>query len=101
MTTQEKEQYATPFLKDLGSGRTIKFNGKDMPMAIYNLIVSKRDLGLWKMGMKPHRGWKVTDVKKYFGFTGHDKAGLVKQADDLYNLCFETFAKQLIKFWFS
>lgn len=93
MTTEQKEQYATPFLKDLGSGKTIRYNSSDIPFGIYNLIVSKRDLGLWKAGMKPHRHWKVTDVKKYFGFTGHDKAALLKQAEDLYDLCFETFAE--------
>ena len=35
------------------------------------MIVSKRDLSLWtKLGMKPHRGWKVSDCKRYFGLTG-------------------------------
>jgi len=93
MTTEQKEEYATPFLKDLGSGRTIRYDGNDIPFGIYNLIVSKRDLGLWKVGMKPHRGWRVTDVKKYFGFTGHDREALHQQAQDLYDLCFETFAE--------
>jgi len=89
MTTQELEQYATPFLKELGSGKTIKVNGKDMPFALYNLIISKRDLGLWRIGMKPHKHWKVTDVKKYFGLKGNDRDGLVKQITELYEICTE------------
>lgn len=37
---------------------------------IYNLLVSKRDLSLYCVGLKPHRNWKFNDVKKYFGLTG-------------------------------
>ena len=87
MTTQELEQYATPFLKELGSGKTINVNGNKMPTAIYNLIISKRDLGLWKAGMKPNRHWYVSDVKKYFGLKGHNKDRLVKQITELYESC--------------
>lgn len=46
-------------------------NGQKMPQAVFNLIVTRRDLTLWcNIGMKPHRHWKVTDVKKYFNITG-------------------------------
>lgn len=76
----------TPFLQQLNEGRTIKVNNGSMNVAIYNLIISKRDLGLWKAGMKPHRHWRVTDVKKYFGLKGHDKAKLVEQINELLNI---------------
>lgn len=47
-------------------------NGSSMGLARWNLIITKRDLTLWtKMGMKPHRRWKVTDVKRYFGIKGN------------------------------
>ena len=36
----------------------------------YNLIVSIRDLKLYEFGMKPHGGWKISDVKTYFGIKG-------------------------------
>ena len=40
-------------------------------LARFNLICTERDLKLWcNIGMKPHRAWKVSDVKKYFGLTG-------------------------------
>ena len=49
----------------------LSVNGSASSKGMYNLIVSKRDLGLWKAGMKPHRHWKVTDVKRYFGLKGN------------------------------
>ncbi len=50
----------------------LSVNGSASSKGMYNLIVSKRDLGLWsKIGMKPHRHWKVTDVKRYFGLKGN------------------------------
>ena len=55
----------TQFEQDLKQDLSV--NGKDSSKGMWNLIVSKRDLGLWsKIGMKPNRHWKVTDVKKYF-----------------------------------
>jgi hypothetical protein len=43
-------------------------------LARFNLICTERDLKLWcNIGMKPHRAWKVSDVKKYFGLTGSKK----------------------------
>ena len=59
----------TQFEQDLKQDMSI--NGGASSKGIYNLIVSKRDLGLWKAGMKPHRHWKVTDVKRYFGLKGN------------------------------
>jgi hypothetical protein len=49
----------------------ISINGKPMPKAYYNLIVSIRDCGLYAHGMKPHRFWKISDVKTYFGIKGN------------------------------
>ena len=47
---------------------------KKMNLARYNLIVSKRDVSLWtKLNVKPHRGWKVSQVKEYFGIKGSKK----------------------------
>ncbi len=58
----------TPFWRDL-----YKFyeNPQTMNRAEFNLICSKRDISLWtKIGMKPHRGWKVSDAKEYFAIKG-------------------------------
>ena len=60
-------QYQTDEL--IGEGTTV--NGTPMKWSKWNLIITKRDLNLYvKFGMKPHRGWRVTDVKKYFGIKG-------------------------------
>ena len=59
----------TQFEKDLK--QDLYVNGKESSRGMWNLIVSRRDLGLWKTGMKPNRHWKVTDVKKYFGLKGN------------------------------
>ena len=60
----------TQFEKDLEQDLSV--NGKASSRGMWNLIVSKRDLGLWsKIGMKPNRHWKVTDVKRYFGLKGN------------------------------
>ena len=60
----------TQFEQDLEQDLSV--NGNASSKGLYNLIVSKRDLGLWsRIGMKPHRHWKVTDVKRYFGLKGN------------------------------
>ena len=53
-------------------------NGTSTGHAVWNLMCSKRDLSLWTRGIKAHRRWKVTDVKKYFGLKG-DREKLLSQ----------------------
>jgi len=76
----------TQFETDLEKDMSI--NGGASSKGMYNLIVSKRDLALWKRGMKPNRHWKVTDVKRYFGLKGNkDKIydDICKMVDDYKN----------------
>jgi len=42
-----------------------------MPVGYWNLITSIRDVKLYSKGIKPHRMWKITDVKWYFGVKGN------------------------------
>ena len=49
----------------------IKINDSIATRAWYNLVVSIRDVKLWKAGMRPHRHWRITDVKNYFGVKGN------------------------------
>ena len=49
------------FLKDLNN------NKMGVNKGIYNLICSKGDLTLFCKGIKPHRNWKLKNVKEYFG----------------------------------
>lgn len=72
------DRVETPFVQDLinPEGKpSINLNGTPMSVGIWNMIVSKRDLAMWtRFKMKPHRRWKVSDVKTYFGLKGHGKA---------------------------
>ena len=49
---------------------TIQIQGSTVPRCLYNLMVTRRDVNLYLHGLKPHRGWKIGDVKAYFGLTG-------------------------------
>jgi len=63
----------------------LNVNGTPMGQAVWNLLCTKRDLTLWtKIGMKPHRHWKVTNVKKYFGIKGTGE-NLMKQFMVIYD----------------
>lgn len=58
--------------------KPMNINGSASSRGYYNLIVSIRDMRLYKVGIKPHRNWKVTDVKKYFGISGNTDTVLSK-----------------------
>tara|TARA_R110000822_G_scaffold58728_1_gene146773 strand:+ start:1003 stop:1290 length:288 start_codon:yes stop_codon:yes gene_type:complete len=59
----------TQFIEDFN--RSTSLNGAKSNIATWNLIVTRRDVKLYQVGMKPHRGWKITDVKNYFGIKGN------------------------------
>lgn len=62
------------WLKDIDSSNRC---GDNVNIGVYNLIVSTRDLKLFTKGIKPHRNWKLKDVKNYFGLRG-DKHKILK-----------------------
>lgn len=49
----------------------IKINDGFMTKAHYNLLISIRDVKLWKAGIRPHRHWRLKHVKEYFGVLGN------------------------------
>ncbi len=63
-----KHKHMTQFEIDLE--KTINVGGGVMPKAIWNLIISIRDCKLYSKGLKPHRYFKISDVKWYFGVSG-------------------------------
>ena len=63
-----------PFMQDLQ--KSIQVNKGSMPIGIWNLLVSIRDVSLYTKGIKPHRNWKITEVKKYFGAKGSPQSEL-------------------------
>lgn len=66
--TIAKQVEGTQFQIDLDN--EFSYNGKPMCRAYYNLVVSIRDVRLFQRGLKPHRFWKLKDVKAYFGVKG-------------------------------
>jgi len=55
---------------------------------MFNLICTRRDLALYSKGIKPHRRWKISDVKRYFGMNGN-KETLLEKIDLLYKVITE------------
>jgi len=72
----------SPFFMELTNEKAvIDVNGRPMARAYWNLILSIRDVGLYSAGIKPHRHWKITDVKTYFGIKGDAKSMKVQLED--------------------
>jgi hypothetical protein len=64
----------TQFYHDLiDESKMLNVNNGMMPLGYWNLILSIREVGLYSIGMKPHRNWKITNVKQYFGVKGNPK----------------------------
>jgi hypothetical protein len=56
----------------------VSYAGKEINYFGYQIAVHKMQLNLNASGIIPHRGWKVTPLKQYYGLTGSGKA-LVEQ----------------------
>jgi hypothetical protein len=66
---------SAPFFTD---DRMIAVNGAPLPMQAFNLACSRRDLKLFCAGLTPHRGWKLRDVKAYYGLSGNKQKCLAQ-----------------------
>ena len=58
------------FMHDYVYSRPLSMNGKNMNRAVYNAIVTRRDISLYSKGITPRRGFKISDVKRYFEIKG-------------------------------
>ena len=59
----------SPFVTEMGV--FLNVNGNQMPKGLYNLICSKREVGLFCKGIMPRRGWRLKDTKLYYGIKGN------------------------------
>ena len=59
----------TNYQKDLKN--VIHINSTKSTKAYYNLVVSIRDVKLWKAGLKAHRYFTLKSIKDYFGIKGN------------------------------
>jgi len=66
-----KEIKGTQFEADFAKSAELNVNGAPTSKAYWNLILSIRDCKLYSKGIKPHRFWKISDVKAYFGVKGN------------------------------
>ena len=65
---QEKTQFEIDWEKPL------MINGMESNMGYYNLCLTIRDLQLvTRTTLKPHRNWRLKDIKQYFGLKGSAK----------------------------
>ena len=87
LTFMQNVDESAPFWVDLlnENRKTIMVNGGELPRCLYNLILTRRDVNLYLKDIKPHRGWKISDVKAYFGIKG----GKQKIADQINLMCSE------------
>ena len=66
----ENTQFAIDLLSEDNENRNYN-------LGLYNLYVSIRDLRMYsKCNIKPHRNWKITLLKTYFGIKGNAKSML-------------------------
>ncbi len=73
------ENYKTQF--ELDWEKPMSINGMESNKGYYNLVVTIRDLKLFSRGLKPHRFWRLKDVKNYFGIKGNTKT-ILKRLED-------------------
>ena len=70
------------YIADCSDDTILSMNGNPMHKGFYNLIASIRDIKLFIAGIKPHRHWKFSDTKKYFGLNGN-KEKIYEQLEQL------------------
>ena len=68
---------------ELDLQKSISINGKQSSRAMYNLIISIRDVKLFNAGLKPNRHWRLKDVKWYFGLKGN-KEKVLQGLENIY-----------------
>lgn len=71
---------------------SVNVNNGAMPLAMWNLIISIRDVKLFTKGIIPHRHWKFNVVKQYFGVTGN-KEKVLEQLEQ-YNEIMKKIAEE-------
>jgi hypothetical protein len=60
----------------------LDYCGKIIPLGVYNLLLSIRDMKMFCFGMKPNARWRMKDVKTYFGVKGN-KEKVLEQLEEM------------------
>ena len=96
--TSKDFDFSAPFWEGLGNAEQafdliVGGHAKKFYWPTWNLLCSIRDLTMFcKHGMKPHRHWRLKDVKAYFGIKG-SKEKILEQLEFLRS---RVFAEQEI-----
>lgn len=76
----------TPFekqLQDYKEGKlalpVVSTSSGQVDSMLYQLAVTKYQLGLYAAGMLPNRHFKITPIKQFFGLKGNDRKKLLSQ----------------------
>ena len=62
--------------------KPMSINGMESNKATYNLVLSIGEVRLFSKGLKPHRNWRLKDVKDYFNIKG-DTAKVLDQLEQI------------------
>tara|TARA_R110002020_G_scaffold111081_1_gene256509 strand:- start:783 stop:1076 length:294 start_codon:yes stop_codon:yes gene_type:complete len=77
------------FTEELINGETINISSegkaKNIPLAVWKMMLTKRDLYLYSKGLKINRHWKISDVKTYFGIKGRGIDKVLAQFMEIHN----------------
>ena len=68
---------STPFVKALLQNKSTHINDGVINSAVYGLIIHKNQVKMYNSGIKPSRNWKITQVKKFYGYKGRDNKSFV------------------------
>jgi len=75
------------FIEDMANpNNLISVNDENMNKAYYNLLTSIYSVKLYNKGLKINRHFKITDVKKYFGFQERDNDLFLEYLEGLKDL---------------
>ena len=70
---------------EIDINKTITIDGTELSLGYYRLFLTIRDLKLvTRTSLKPHRNWRLKDVKQYFGLKGSAKT-ILKELETIAN----------------
>lgn len=77
------------FTDELINGKSISISSegktKTIPLAVWKMMLTKRDLVLYSKGLRINRHWRITDVKTYFGIKGRGIEKVLAQFMEIHN----------------
>lgn len=75
------------FKSSEGEDKYVNINDTKIPISLYNLMVSIRDVSLYNKGIVPNGSFNIKVLKEYFGFIGKDKNMFLEYLKDIKAFC--------------